>query len=108
MKVLITGGMGVIGTLLLFFMRGFDVWIEAAKTEGVSPLSRVMTLEPWLELSWFLIVPLALNVAVLCPIVLLRAMKAKKASSGASIAIASALGVLTLIYLVLVFTHKAA
>ena len=72
--------LGIIGAGLLFFMRGFDVWLEAFKTtKAAGPaLSQVFTLGPWLEVSWFLIVPLALNALVLCPIIIKRAIVARQ------------------------------
>src|SRR4030095_13414602 len=76
--------LAIIGVGLLVFMRGFDVWLEATKARaemtGVSKLTGaigdVFRSAPWLEVSWFLIVPLALNAFVLCPIVITRALRA--------------------------------
>jgi hypothetical protein len=65
-------------------------------------------------LSYFLIVPLALNAFILCPIVIARAMRAKRlggvvavsGKTGLSLALAAITGVLIVIYLVLVLTHQ--
>ena len=108
--------LGVIGTALLFFMRGFDLWLEALKnTERTgSALGEIMKLGPWLDVSWFLIVPLALNVFVLCPIVFKRAMAARasgkadrRASSiSTSMVLAAIVAIVGIIYLLLVFLHN--
>ena len=107
--------LAIIGIALLVFMRGFDVWLEAQKAgaeagaRASSALGEVFKLAPWMEVSWFLIVPLALNAFVLCPIVIKRAMRARRegaAVTSSSVVIASALMVLTLIYLVLLAKHN--
>jgi len=107
--------LAIIGIALLVFMRGFDVWLEAQKAgaeAGVrasSALGEVFTLRPWMEVSWFLIVPLALNAFVLCPIVIKRAMRARReggAVTSSSVVVASVLMVLTLIYLLLLAKHN--
>jgi len=76
--------LAIIGVALLVLMRGFDIWLEALKTRKditgsaklTAALGDVFTSAPWLEVSWFLIVPLALNAFVLCPIVIMRALRA--------------------------------
>src|SRR6185295_1229564 len=108
--------LAVIGAALLVFMRGFDIWLEAMKTrEDMSGLSKVTAAlgdvfksAPWLEVSWFLIVPLALNALVLCPIVVSRALRAKQSGdqelqdiTSQGITVAIVLAVVTIIYLVL-------
>jgi APA family basic amino acid/polyamine antiporter len=108
--------LGVIGTVLLFFMRGFDLWLEAAKTSESkgAAFRETMKLGPWLDVSWFLIVPLALNVFVLCPIVFKRAMAARasgkadrySSSISLSMALAALVAVVGIIYLLLVFLHS--
>ncbi|HKP86180.1 MAG TPA: amino acid permease [Blastocatellia bacterium] len=108
--------LGVLGTALLFFMRGLDVLLEAKKSAGsVGPaIAQVFTLGPWIEVSWFLIVPLALNTFVLCPIVIRRAMNARKSGNAnsygnitnVSLAIAVALAIIGVIFLLLVFLHN--
>ncbi|HST22970.1 MAG TPA: amino acid permease [Blastocatellia bacterium] len=108
--------LGLIGTALLFFMRGFDLWLEALKNTDRtgSAIGELMKLGPWLDVSWFLIVPLALNVFVLCPIVLKRAMatrasgKADRHASNISVcmAIAALVAVVGIIYLLLVVLHN--
>jgi amino acid transporter len=107
--------LAIIGIALLVFMRGFDVWLEAQKAgaeagvRAASALGEVFKLRPWMEVSWFLIVPLALNAFVLCPIVIKRAMRARRegaAVTSSSVAIASALMVMTLIYLLLLAKHN--
>jgi APA family basic amino acid/polyamine antiporter len=108
--------LGVIGAALLFFMRGLDVWLEASKkTDRTGPaIAEVFKLGPWIEVSWFLIVPLALNTFVLCPIVIRRAMRARQSgtadayrgTTSVSLAIAAALALVGVIFLLLVFLHN--
>lgn len=43
-------------------------------------VSHVFHWDHWLEISWFLIVPLALNAAILCPVVIRRALRARSGS----------------------------
>jgi APA family basic amino acid/polyamine antiporter len=107
--------LAVIGAALLVFMRGFDVFLAALKTHEDTAgdakwaaLRDVMTSDPWLTLSWFLAVPLALNALVLCPIVIRRALRARQApdaasfagQTAASLAIALVLGLGSIIYLI--------
>ena len=72
--------LGTLGTALLFFTRGFDLYIAAVNNGDRvgSAFGEIMKLGPWLELSWFMVVPLVFNAFVLCPIVILRALRAKK------------------------------
>src|SRR5262249_22433537 len=61
--------LAVVGAALLLFMRAFDVGHAAMKTHedlGGWPkwnatLRDIFTPDPWITLSWFLVVPLALN-----------------------------------------------
>jgi hypothetical protein len=109
--------LGLMGTALLFFMRGFDVWLGALKThEDLTGFSKaaaafrdVLHPGPWVEVSWFLIVPLALNAFVLCPIIFRRAANAKQASasiSTSSRAIAGVLGLGIIAFLLMVWLHN--
>ena len=115
--------LAIIGVALLVLMRGFDIWLEALKTRkdmtGTSKLTAalgdVFTSAPWLEVSWFLIVPLALNAFVLCPIVIMRAMKAGRQGGNEgqpgitswSLIIALVLAAITVVYLVLLARHQS-
>ena len=114
--------LAIIGVALLVFMRGFDVWLDAtkARTEmtGISKLTAalgdVFRLAPWLEVSWFLIVPLALNAFALCPIVITRALRAGREGGGegqagitsASLIVAIVLTVVTVVYFVMLAKHN--
>jgi APA family basic amino acid/polyamine antiporter len=108
--------LGLIGTGLLFFMRGFDVWLEATKNANRtgSAISEVVNLGPWLQVSWFLIVPLAINALVLCPIIIKRAIIARQNDhegrytgiTGFSIYVGIVLMLTSLAYLLLVFWHN--
>jgi APA family basic amino acid/polyamine antiporter len=105
--------LGIIGTLLLIFMRWLDLWLLAQQDTGRtgSVFAASLSVNSWLEHSVFMTVPLALNAFVLCPIVIKRALNARRGAPeagnpAASLAIAVILAVLTLTYLALVFTHK--
>ena len=106
--------LGALGTALLFFTRGFDLYIAAVNNpERVgSAFGEIMKLGPWLELSWFMVVPLVLNAFVLCPIVIMRSLRAKKdggdgQAGGAttSLFVAIALAIAIVAYLMLVSMH---
>ncbi|HEV8712486.1 MAG TPA: amino acid permease, partial [Candidatus Binatia bacterium] len=110
--------LALIGTMLLFCMRGCDLWLEAWKKSEEMPgstragvaLAEVLRPESWLELSWFLVIPLALTAFVLCPIIIRRALRAQYAGVGdsyrrvtlSSLSVASLVGVTTVAYLLLV------
>jgi basic amino acid/polyamine antiporter, APA family len=114
--------LAIIGVALLVFMRGFDVWLDAVKAReeiaGASKvtgaLGDVFKLGPWLEVSWFLIVPLALNAFVLCPIIITRALRAghKGGNEGqagitaSSLIVAIILLAVTVIYFLLLAKHN--
>lgn len=91
--------LALVGVSLLLFMRGFDVWLQALKPDETQPTQRgalsawrdIWQPDPWLELSWFLIVPLALNAIWLCPIIVGRALRARRAGVPSS-RLAAALG----------------
>ncbi len=114
--------LAIIGVALLVFMRGFDVWLDALKThegpggisKGTAALGDVLKSAPWFEVSWFLIVPLALNAFVLCPIVITRALRAGREGGNAgqagitssSLIVAIVLSVVTIIYFLLLAKHN--
>jgi basic amino acid/polyamine antiporter, APA family len=123
-KTAYTGSwLAVIGVALLIFMRGFDIWLEAIKTHAemsgasrmTAALGDVFKSGPWFEVSWFLIVPLALNAFVLCPIVINRALRAgreggNKGQAGitsTSLIIAIVLAVVTVVYLWMLASHNS-
>ena len=113
-KTAYTGAwLGVVGTLLLIFMRWFDLWLEALADDSRtgSPLASSLSGAKWLEPSFFMYFPVALNAIVLCPIVIRRALNARRrapetANPTVSLAIAGLLAVASLIYLALVFTKQ--
>ena len=110
--------LAIMGVASLFFMRGVEAWLTAIDShQDLSLISRtsaalgdILHPGPWLELSWFLVVPLALNAFVLCPIVLRRALNARRtpgatrfeALTGRSVAISLAILAGSALYLVLV------
>jgi APA family basic amino acid/polyamine antiporter len=133
----------VIGTALLVFMRAFDVWLVAHKWMGAiqdptanadamqslskaepwlaalganagAPIRNVFRIAPWMEKSFFLIVPLALNALVLCPIIILRALKARAngaahdyaSKAATAMFIAGVVAIVSLGYLAMVFLRQ--
>jgi len=113
--------LALIGTILLFCLRGVDLWLEALKkpeemtgiTRAGLALAEVLRLEPWLELSWFLVIPLALTAFVLCPIIIGRALRARQEKGGdgylgmptTSLAVAGILEVVAVAYGLLIVVH---
>jgi APA family basic amino acid/polyamine antiporter len=73
--------LAVAGVAMLLATRAFDVWLAAVKqvpgAGALAALPAVFRPGPWLEVSWFLIVPLAVNAFVLCPVVIRRALRAR-------------------------------
>jgi len=70
--------LGWLGVAMLLVTHALDVWIHARRA-GAGATS-VATVDAWLQPSAFLLVPLALVVLVLCPVVLLRARAAHAAT----------------------------
>jgi len=115
--------LAIIGVVLLVLTRGFDIWLEALKSRenssGASKMTSafgdVFTAGPWLEVSWFLIVPLALNAFVLCPIVIARALRAGRQGGNegqagittSSLIIAIVLAGATAVYLLVLAKHHS-
>jgi APA family basic amino acid/polyamine antiporter len=106
----------VIGDALLFLMRGFDVYRVIHKSlTGLSGWDRFTTAlvqtfqaDPWMQKSWFLIIPFVLNTVILCPLIIRRSSQAnrlleKDQRSHASSTIATVFAILSLIYLVAMF-----
>ena len=94
-------------------MRWFDLWLLANKDpeRTISAFAASLSGNAWLEQSLFMTAPLALNAFVLCPIIIKRALNAKRGAPEAgnptaSLAIAVGLAVLTIAYLAMVFLHK--
>jgi len=91
------GVLAVVGVALLFLMRGIDLAVAHAA-------------HAWLEVSWFLLVPLVLDIGVLVPIVTVRARRALASGAGAGVGaaakrglvLASATAVIGMVYIVLV------
>jgi APA family basic amino acid/polyamine antiporter len=99
--------MGLLGTLLLFFMHATGLWLGALR-DGASmgeAAGNIFSAANWLEKDWFMIAPLALNAAALFPTVVIRALRGKGKQAQMSIAIAAVVGVLIVVYLLMVFTR---
>jgi hypothetical protein len=73
--------LAVVGVALLLTTRVLDVWLAAAKkvpdAGALATLPAAFQPGPWLEVSWFLIVPLAVNAFLLCPVVIRRALRSR-------------------------------
>jgi APA family basic amino acid/polyamine antiporter len=120
----IGGWLAVLGTLLLFVARGFDLWLEAlARRAGQTDpralggaVAGVFGIEPWLRPSVFLLVPLALTLCVLCPLTIARARTARRSVDSAKVArlartgaiMAGAVGIAALAYLLVIAAHLPA
>jgi APA family basic amino acid/polyamine antiporter len=85
------------GTALLILTRAFDMWRGAP--DGASFLATVSARSAWLEPSAFLLVPVALNAYLLCPVAIRRALKAR---SVAAVVPAALLIAISTVYFLLV------
>lgn len=135
--------LAVIGVALLVLMRASDIFTVVPKYLGAvragddtaagamlsaeswlrgldpsRPASRVSSIfhvAPWLEVSWFLIIPLALNAFVLCPIIIRRALRARASgraagyagTTGVSLMVAIIIGAASAGYLLVVLLHNS-
>jgi APA family basic amino acid/polyamine antiporter len=104
--------LALLGVAMLLLTRALDLWEGsldkhadlAGWEQAKAALRDVFHLAPWSEISWFLIVPLALNAFWLCPIVIRRARQAEKDGAGdrrrmnTSIALALVLSLATIVY----------
>jgi basic amino acid/polyamine antiporter, APA family len=103
----------LLGTGLLFVMHGLDVLLTAGKElSGIAKwqmgFETLRHADSWLEVSWFLIIPLVFNALVLCPIVIRRALSANRVlaedkQQKMPIWIAGIFVLVTAIYLTMVF-----
>ena len=76
-----------IGTALLVATRAADVTLEIAKAHPAeATLAAVFSRRAWLAPSAFLLVPLALNAFVLCPVAIRRAVAASRAGGARRVA----------------------
>jgi hypothetical protein len=105
----------LIGDALLFLTRAFDLHRIASRglthlagwEKFTAALHGVFQLKPWLEMSWFLVIPLILNTVIMCPLIIRRASEAatmseKNQRTRASSVGASIVAVLSVIYLAVV------
>lgn len=107
--------LGLIGTALLAFMRWLDLWLEGLKEhKDLSGMERAaaafgdsLRAESWTDASVFLTVPLLLNLFILCPIVIARALRARREGAqqrsvtNFSLALSAALAAIIAAYLLL-------
>ncbi|MBN2354579.1 amino acid permease, partial [candidate division KSB1 bacterium] len=81
----IGGWLAVLGTFLLFLMRGLDIGMgaykEAAHLTGWAHFQTILSAmahkEAWMAFSWFKVIPMALNALFLCPVTIRRALRAR-------------------------------
>src|SRR5262249_820127 len=85
--------LAIAGVVMLVLTRAFDVLQESYKASVASHtdwawqarmrqgLSDVFSADAWLDRSWFLLVPLAINAFFLCPLVFHRARSAMAAGA---------------------------
>jgi APA family basic amino acid/polyamine antiporter len=105
----------LIGDAMLFLTRAFDLHRVASRglthlagwEKFTAALHAVFQIKPWLEMSWFLVIPLLLNTLIMCPLIIRRASEAatmseKDQRTRASSVGAGVIGVLSLIYLAVV------
>ena len=114
--------LALLGTAALFATRGVDLCLEAMRhhedlaggAKVRAALASVLRPQPWLTVSWFLIVPLILNAMVLCPAITRRALRAAQHDTEettasivrTSIVLAGGLALITLGYLACVATAQ--
>jgi APA family basic amino acid/polyamine antiporter len=105
----------LIGNAMLFLTRGFDLYQLAFKkitdlsgwSRFTAAMQQTFQTGKWTEMSWFLVIPLALNTLVLCPLIVRRAARAggfskKDKETRAAGNTAILVAVLSLIYLAIV------
>ncbi len=105
----------LIGDGMLFLMRAFDLFRKAERSltqlagweRFTTALHMTFQSKPWLQMSWFLVIPLLLNTLIMCPLIIRRASQASSQSetdqkTRTSAVIASVVGVLSLIYMIVV------
>jgi len=104
----------LLGTALMLFMRGFDLFLLAMKDRTfLGALAEAFRLHSWLEVSWFLLVPMVLNAFILCPIIIKRVLRYQRNTGGTltaglmgSLATAILLPVVSVAFFILVYLHK--
>jgi basic amino acid/polyamine antiporter, APA family len=107
-SVHIGGWLALVGTFLLYCMRGLDIMLTAGKEVTQANLGqrislgfeRLLTAAPWTELSWFLLIPLLMNAIVLCPILISRSVRLRKLSPSPDMRVPFVLSVLLMVWTV--------
>jgi len=105
----------LIGDAMLFVTRAFDLHRITSRSlthlagweKFTTAFQAVFQAKPWLEMSWFLVIPLLLNTLIMCPLIIRRASQASALSdkdlrTRTSSVGAGVIGVLSLIYLAVV------
>jgi len=78
--------MAIAGTAMLILTRGLDLYLLAYTAAGDLPwtdraaagITALAQPAPWLEVSWFLVVPLAVNGLYICPTALRRCLRSRR------------------------------
>ncbi|HXG95455.1 MAG TPA: amino acid permease [Blastocatellia bacterium] len=94
-------------------LKRAEPWLQSL-VKGDSALAGIFNSGAWLERSFFLIIPLALNAFVLCPIVIRRAMRARNSPdaeryaviANTSLYVTAALAAVSIAYLIAVFVKS--
>lgn len=108
--------LALLGVGLLFVMRAVDLALEAVREHqglvGMGVVRAVLQVEPWLRVSWFLLVPLLLTAGALCPLIVLRARRVLRSGRAAgriparvSQIMATGLATASLAYVLAVLAH---
>lgn len=113
------------GVICLMSLRGVEIWLEQIKqfqaaqpsetffTAARAGLVQLCSWGPWLEVSWFVMVPLGVHVLVLVPVVWLRSLRGGirqartpgKRIQARTLMVSGTLAVFSLFYLGLVWRH---
>ena len=98
--------LAVAGAAVLLFLHGINICLaEWQKPEG-EMVAALLSAKSWLDLPggwgnetfWFLLVPLGLNALVLCPIVILRGLRAGSERPTGAIVTAAVLAAVVVVY----------
>jgi len=109
------------GAGLLFITRGLDLWLLAYKNQATlagwgrsqAAATSLLRADAWLHVSWFLLIPLALNTFLLTPIAVKRGFRSyrfmpvpQQAKIRRALVIALAVAAINLAYFVAVIIHN--
>ncbi len=113
--------LALMGAGLLFITRGLDLWLLAYKNQATlsgwerlqAAATEILSPNAWLHVSWFLLIPLALNTFLLTPIAVTRGFRSyrfmpvpQQARIRRALVIAMAVAVINLAYFVAVILRN--